>query len=54
MCAPIAVNTASTTTVLQAVIVSQIVGLTVIGGVILTSLREKIASKILGLLKRSF
>ena len=46
MCAPIAVNTASTTTVLQAIIVSQIVGLTVIGGVILTSLREKIASKI--------
>jgi len=54
LCAPVAVNAASTITVLQAIITSQIVGLTVIGGVILMGLREKIASKILGLLKRSF
>ena len=52
MCAPIAVNTASTITVAQATLISQIMGLSIISGVIVTGFKDRLFPKLLNIFRR--
>jgi len=52
MCAPVAVNTASAITVAQATLISQIMGLSIIGGVVLAGFRDRIFPKLLNIFRR--